>query len=64
MQKQERPSHIRDALHPSMLERGKAIQHPHAIPIVERPGRGLPPRTANIERRVKLTSIILIQLLI
>lgn len=54
--KQERPSHIRDVVHPGMQERGRAIP-PHSVPIImERPGLpgGLPPRPGTIERRVNI----------
>jgi len=50
--KQERPSHLRDVIHPGMQERGRAIP-PHSVPIIERPGLpgGLPPRPGMVERR-------------
>ncbi|KAG5682479.1 hypothetical protein PVAND_011830 [Polypedilum vanderplanki] len=48
MFKQERPPHIKDIVHPAMQERGRAIP-PHSVPIIEKPGRPLPP--PNIERR-------------
>lgn len=50
LQKQERPPHFKDIIHPGMQERGRAIPPHPTVPIVERPGRpgGLP---GNIERR-------------
>ncbi|XP_070491550.1 resistance to inhibitors of cholinesterase protein 3 isoform X2 [Chironomus tepperi] len=50
LQKQERPPHFKDIIHPGMQERGRAIPPHPTVPIVERPGRpgGPPP---NIERR-------------
>lgn len=50
LQKQERPPHLKDLIHPGMQERGRAIPPHPTVPIIERPGRpgGLP---GNIERR-------------
>ncbi|CAG9805720.1 unnamed protein product [Chironomus riparius] len=50
LQKQERPPHFKDVIHPGLQERGRAIHPLPTVPIIERPGRpgGLP---SNIERR-------------
>jgi hypothetical protein len=41
---------MKDIVHPSMQERGRAIPPHPSVPIVERPGRPMPP--GNAERRV------------